>query len=232
MSSLKAQLSTSREDNRGTKGSRHGDKIEEKEKARVSLVVLVSEDVMLILSSKSRLLEMPPELQSMIAGKLDAVSLCNLKLVCKSLDTWTGDPPELSASEWLQYHSNFETRTRKRRKLQSFGCAGCKKVLEHGLFSDAAARRPLIKGRLCISCAIRNGHYDKYNFILGGEQVFGCRGCQKAKPLGEEDLCLVDKGRWYEPLPPFTRDLFVASRGRRWCHSCWSIVENYRSLDR
>ena len=168
----------------------------------------------------------------MIAGELDAVSLCNLKLVCKSLDTWTRDPPELSASEWLKYHSTFETRTRKRRKLQSFACSGCMKILEEGLFSDVAVRRSLAQGRLCISCAIRKGHYDKYHFILGGKQVFGCRGCQKAKPPGEEDLCLVDKGRWYEPLPEIAPDVFVASRGCRWCHSCWSIVENYRSLDR
>ena len=168
----------------------------------------------------------------MIAGKLDAVSLCNLKLVCKSLDTWTKNPPKLSTLEWSEYHASFETRTRKRRKLQSFGCSGCKKVFEKGLFSDAAARGSLIKGRLCISCAIRNGYYDKYNFKLSGEQVFGCRGCQKAKPPGEEDLCLVDKGRWYEPLPAAAPSGFVASRGCRWCHSCWNIVENYRSLDR
>ena len=195
-------------------------------------MVLVSEDRILILSSKSRLLEMPPELQNMIAGKLDAFSLCNLKLVCKSLDTWTKDPPKLSTSDWLDYHSAFETKTRKRRKLLSFGCSGCKKVLDKGLFSDAAARRSLVKDRLCISCAIRNGLYNKYDFKLGGEQVFGCRGCQKAKPMGEEDQCLVDKGRWYEPLPAVSQDVFVASRGCRWCHSCWSIVENYRSLDR
>ena len=168
----------------------------------------------------------------MIAGELDAVSLCNLKLVCKSLDTWTKDTPKLSTCEWLQYHSTFETYTRRRRKLQSFGCSGCKKVLEEGLFSDAAARKTLIKGRLCISCAIRNGHYNKYDFILSGKQVFGCRGCQKAKPPGEEDPCLVDKGRWYEPLPAVDQNLYLASRGCRWCHSCWSIVENYRSLDR
>ena len=186
----------------------------------------------LTLSSKSRLLNLPSELQSMIAGKLDAASLCNFKLVSKKLDTWTKESPKLSTSEWLEYHSAFETKTRKRRKLQSFGCSGCKKVLEQGLFSDAHARRPLIKGRLCISCAIRNGDYNKYGFKLSGKVVFGCRGCQKAKPLAEEDKCLVDKGRWYEPLPAVTQDVFVASRGCRWCHSCWSIVENYRSLER
>ena len=168
----------------------------------------------------------------MVAGKLDAVSLCNLKLVCKSLDTWTKDLPKLSTSEWLQYHSTFETKTRKRRKLRSFGCSGCKKVLDKELFSDAAARKSLIRGRLCISCAIRNGHYDKYNFMVDGKQVFGCRGCRKAKPLEEEDLCWVDKARWYEALPAATQEHFVASRGCRWCHNCWSIVENYRSVDK
>ena len=232
MSSLKARSQPHGKTTKEDKTTRHGNKIEAKEKARVSIVVLVSEDMMLILGSKSRLLEMPAELQTMIAGKLDAVSLGNLKLVCKSLDTWTRDPPKLSASEWIQYHSTFETRTRKRRKLQSFGCSGCMKVLEEGLFGDAAVRRSLAQGRQCISCAIRNGHYDKYHFILNGKQVFGCRGCQKAKPPSEEDLCWVDKGRWYEPLPAATQDMFDASRGRRWCHSCWSIVENYRSLDR
>lgn len=167
----------------------------------------------------------------MIAGKLDAVSLCNLKLVCKNFDTWTKDPPQLSTSEWIEYHSAFETKMRKRRKLQSFGCAGCKKVLGKELFSDASTRYSLIRGRQCISCAIRKGHYNKYNFMVNGKQVFGCRGCQKAKPLAEEDSCWVDKGRWYEPLPAVAPNGFVASRGCRWCRSCWSIVENYRSLD-
>lgn len=189
-------------------------------------------DEVLILSSKSRLLEMPPELQSMIAGKLDAVSLCNLKLVCKGIDTWTKDPPKLSASEWQQYHSIFETQARRRRKLQTFGCSGCKKLLDKGVFSDAAARNLLNKGRLCISCAIHKGSHDKRNFKVNEREVFGCRGCEKARPLGKEDTCLVDKTRWYEDFPEIDPGSFLASRGVRWCRGCWTIIERYRSLDR
>lgn len=171
---------------------------------------------------------MPPELQSMIAGTLDAVSLCNLKLVCKSIDTWTKDPPKLSAPEWQQYHSMFETR---RRKLKILGCSGCKKLLDKGLFSDAATRTSLDKGRLCISCAIRKGSYDKRTLRVDRRLVFGCRGCQEAKPPGEEDTCLVDKAHWHERLPRTDTGSFNASRGCRWCRSCWTIVKRYRSRD-
>ena len=168
----------------------------------------------------------------MIAGKLDAVSLCNFKLVCKGIDTWSKDPPKLSASEWQRYHSTFETQARRRRKLQTLGCSGCMKLLDKGLFSDAAARNSLKKGRLCISCAIQKGSYDTRKFHLSGKEVFGCRGCQEAKPLGEEDSCLVEKARWYEVFPKNNTGSFIASRGGRWCHGCWKIVKNYRSLDR
>lgn len=168
----------------------------------------------------------------MIAGKLDAVSLCNLKLVCKSIDTWTKDPPKLSVSEWQQYHSIFETQARRRRKLHTFGCSDCKRLLDKRLFSDAALRNSLNRGRLCISCAIQKGSHDKRNFKVSGREVFGCRGCQEARPLGEEDTCLVDKARWYEDFPEIEIGTFVASRGCRWCHHCWTIIKRYRSLDR
>lgn len=168
----------------------------------------------------------------MIAGKLDAVSLCNLKLVCKGIDTWTKDPPKLSASEWQQYHSIFETQARRRRKLQALGCSDCKKLLDTALFSDTAVRNSLKKGRLCISCAIQKGSHDRRNFKVNGRDGFGCRGCQEAKPLGEEDKCLVDKVRWYENFTEVDPGSFVASRGCRWCQHCWTIIKNYRSLDR
>ena len=179
---------------------------------------------------------MPPELQSMIASKLDTVSLCNLKLVCKSIDTWTKDPPKLSSSEWLKFHSMFETMARRRRKLQTLGCSYCKQVLDKGLFSDGAAPRNLLRrGRLCISCTIQKGSkpVSKRDFAVNGKAVFGCRGCLKAKPLEEEeeDECLVDKSHWYEDLPRIDIGSFDASRGRRWCHDCWTVVKNYRSLD-
>lgn len=189
-------------------------------------------DEVFIFSSKSWLLDMPPELQSMIASKLDAVSLCNLKLVCKGIDTWTKETPKLSASEWQEYHSGFEKQARRRRRLQTFGCSSCKKLLDKGLFRDGViARNLLAKGRLCISCMIEKGSYGNRNFKVDGRDVFGCRGCQKAKPLEEEDMCLVNKARWYEDFPEVDVDSFVASRGRRWCHDCWTIVKNYRSLD-
>lgn len=193
--------------------------------------MMFSAEGTLILSSKSRLLNMPPELQSMIAGKLDALSLCNLKLVCKGIDTWTKDNPELSASEWQQYHSIFETQARRRRNLQILGCSGCKKILDKGLFSDAAARSTLNRGRLCISCAIQMGSHLKRNFMVNRREVFGCRGCQKAKPLGEEDKCLVDSTHYFEDFPATDTGSFKASRGCRWCHDCWTIVAKYRSLD-
>lgn len=167
----------------------------------------------------------------MIAGKLDAVSLCNLKLVRKSIDMWTKNPPKMSASEWKQYHSIFETQARRRRNLQTLACSGCMKLLDKGLFSDTAARHTLGR-RVCISCSIQKGSYDKRNFKVDGKEVFGCRGCQKAKPLSEEDTCSVDKTRWYEDFPEIDISSFLASRGSRWCRDCWSIVKNYRSLDR
>ena len=177
-------------------------------------------------------MRLPPELQSMIAGKLDAVSFCNLKLVCKGIDMWTKDPPKLSASEWQQYHSAFETSGRRRRKLQTLGCSSCKKFLDKGFFSDIAARKTLNKGRLCISCAIQKGFHDKREFKVDGNKFFGCRGCQKAKPLDEENECLIDNARWFEHFPPADIGSFHASRGCRWCHNCWTAIMNYRSLDR
>lgn len=185
------------------------------------------------MSSKARLLKMPPELQSMVANKLDAVSFCNLKLVCKGINTWIKDPPKLSALEWQQYHSAFETGNRRRRKLQTLGCSVCKKVLDRGLFSDVAVRHTLNQGRTCISCAIQSGYHDKRLFKVNGQEVFGCRGCQKAKTLSEEDRCLVDEARWFEHFPK-NRDTnsFLASRGCRWCHDCWTSIINFRSLDR
>lgn len=174
---------------------------------------------------------MPPELQSMIAGELDAVSLCNLKLVCKSIDTWTKATLKLSASEWQQYHSMFETQARRRRKLQTLGCSSCKKLLDRKFFSDAAVRKTLNKGRLCIGCAIHKGLYGSRSFKADGKEVFGCRGCLEAKPLGKEDPCLVNKARWYEDFPEVDIGKFNASRECRWCHECWAIVERYRSLD-
>ena len=168
----------------------------------------------------------------MIAGQLDAVSYCNLKLVCKGIDTWTKNPPKLSISEWQSFHSVFETQARRRRKLQNLSCLGCKKVLDKGLFSDIAARKTINKGRLCISCAIQKGSYDKRLIKVNGQEAFGCRGCQKAQPLGEEDACLVEDGRWFEDFPEVSPGIFVASRGRRWCHDCWFAIQNYRSLDK
>ncbi|KAL9132611.1 MAG: hypothetical protein Q9175_006218 [Cornicularia normoerica] len=168
----------------------------------------------------------------MIASKLDAVPLRNLKLVCKGTDTWTKDPPELSASEWQQYHSVFEMRARKRRKLQTLGCSGCKKLFDQGLFDDvAAARHTLDKGRLCISCAIQRGSQNKRNIRVIGKEFLRCQECQKAKPLGE-DTCLVDKAPGYEDFPEIASNSFVASRGCRGCRDCWTIVEKYRSPDR
>lgn len=175
---------------------------------------------------------MPPELQSMIAGKLDALSFHNLKLVCKDIDMWTKDPPKLSASEWEQYHLTFETRARRRRKLQTLGCPGCKKVLDKELFSDVAVRKVIDNGRLCISCAIQKGSHDKRIIKVKGRKTFGCRGCQKAKPLDEEDRCLVDNAHWFEHFPQLRTGSFNASRGCRWCHDCWNIIKNYRSQDR
>ena len=170
----------------------------------------------------------------MIAGKLDPVSFCNLKLVCKGINMWTKDPPKLSASEWQQYHSALETSSRRRGKLQILGCSSCRKFLEKGLFSDSAARKTLNKGRLCISCAIQKGSHDnKRNFTVDDKDVFGCRGCQKAKPLNEEeDKCWVENERLYEHFPGNGTGGFVASRGCRWCHDCWTVIMNYRSVDK
>ena len=168
----------------------------------------------------------------MIAGKLDPVSFCNLKLVCKGINMWTKDPPKLSASEWQQYHSALETSSRRRGKLQTLGCSSCRKFLDKGLFSDQAARKTLNKGRLCISCAIQKGSHDKRNFTVDGKDVFGCRGCQKANPLDDEDKCWVDNERWFEHFPRNGAGGFVASRGCRWCHSCWNVIMNYRSVDK
>lgn len=187
-------------------------------------------DECLILSSKSWLLDIPPELQSTIASNLDAVSLCNLKLVCKSIDTWTKDPPKLSSSEWQQFHSMFEAMAGKRRTLQTLGCSDCKKFLDRGLFGSGAARSSLKSGRLCISCRIQKG--SKRDFTVNGKALFGCRGCLKAKPMEEEeDECLVDKVHWFENFPEIDSGSFDASRGFRWCHDCWTVVKNYRSLD-
>ncbi|CAF9918135.1 hypothetical protein IMSHALPRED_004219 [Imshaugia aleurites] len=173
---------------------------------------------------------MPPELQSMIAGNLDAVSLCNLKLVCKGIDTWTKDPPKLSAGEWVQYHSMFETQARRRRKLQTLGCCVCKKLLEKGLFSDTAAHNSL-KRRLCISCAIQKGSYNQRNFKVNGKEMFGCQGCQEAKPLGEKDTW-VDMPHWYGEsggsLEIGTASV-IECRGCRWCCNCWYIIKRYRA---
>ena len=185
----------------------------------------------------------------MIAQKLDPVSLCNLKLVCKGINTWTKDPPKLSASEWQQYHSALETSSRRRGKLQTLGCSSCRKFLDKGLFSDMAARKTLNKGRLCISCAIQKGSHDRRTFTVGGKDLFGCRGCQKAKPLDEvrslnssypipvslilqEDKCWVDNERWFEHFPSNRAGGFIASRSCRWCHDCWTIIMNYRSVDK
>ena len=168
----------------------------------------------------------------MIADQLDPVSFCNLKLVCKGINMWTKDPPKLSASEWQQYHSALETSSRRRGKLQILGCSSCRKFLDKGLFSDNAARKTLNKGRLCISCAIQKGSHDKRSFTVDGKEVFGCRGCQKAKPLDDDDKCWVDNERWYEHFPRNDAGSFDASRGCRWCHDCWTIVMNYRSVDK
>ena len=168
----------------------------------------------------------------MIAGKLDPVSFCNLKLVCKGINLWTKDPPKLSASEWQKYHSALETSSRRRGKLQTFGCSSCMKFLDKGLFSDTASRKTLNKGRLCISCAIQKGSHDKRDFTVDGKDVFGCRGCQKAKSLDEEDRCWVEKEHWFEHFPGNHIEGFDASRGCRWCHDCWTVVVNWRSVDK
>ena len=177
---------------------------------------------------------MPAELQSMIARKLDALSFWNLKLVCKNIHMWTKDPPpKLSASEWIEYHSVFETHARRRRSnLQIMGCSGCKKHLDTGLFSDAEAHKLLNKGRLCISCAICKGSHDRRILSVHGQKAFGCRGCQKAKPREEEDTCHVDKAHWFEHFPRNREGRFNASLGCRWCQDCWAIIQNYRGQDR
>lgn len=172
---------------------------------------------------------MPPELQSVIAGKLDAVSFHNLKLVCKGINTWTKDPPKLSASEWQQYHSGLESYARRRRKLQTLGCSDCKKLLDKVLFSDTALHKPLNKERLCISCTIKKR--IRRNFKVNKEELFGCRGCLKAKPLHEEDSCYVDQARWYEDFPGTGTGKFIATRNFRWCRDCWTPIANYRSLE-
>ena len=74
----------------------------------------------------------------MIADNLDPVTFWNFKLVCKDIHMWTKSLPKLSATEWVQYHSVFETHARRRHAhLQILGCSGCKKHLSKGLFSDA-----------------------------------------------------------------------------------------------
>ena len=186
---------------------------------------LVSEA--LTVGSKSWLLDMPPELQSMIAGELDAVSLHVLKLVCKDIDTWTKNVPKLSASDWVQYNSLFE---RRRRNLQDIGCSGCKNLLGKGCFSDRTVHKPLNKGRLCISCAIQNGSHDKRKLKVNGQEVFGCRGCQEAKPLEEEATCVVYEARWYENFPRVGTGGFLASYRCRWCHRCWNAIQRWHAL--
>ena len=158
------------------------------------------------------LLEMPPELQSMIASNLDALSLCYLKLVCKSIDTWVKDPPKMSATEWQQYHSAFETHARRKRcKLQALGCSNCHRLLDKGLFSDAAAHSTLTKGRLCIKCAILKGPYRKRSFKVNGQWVLGCCGCYKAKQLGDEEFSCWNR------LPSI-------KYRNRWCIDCWALI--------
>ena len=165
----------------------------------------------------------------MIVNELDAVSYCIFKLVCKDIDMWIKDPPKLSAAEWQRYHSILEARGR--RKLQSLSCAGCKRILDRRLFTDAAAREDLDNGRLCISCEIQEGVHDTRSFTVDKEVFFGCRGCRKAKPLDELDKCLENVARWWEKHPRTKQGLFRASRKCRWCHSCWDIIQNYRKLD-
>ena len=164
----------------------------------------------------------------MIASKLDAFSYCCLKLVCKGINTWIKDPPKLSPSKWLQFQSMIEA-PHQRHKLQELGCFGCKKVLDKGDFSDTAARKAVDKGRLCIICKTRSG--SKRNFEIKKNVVFGCSGCEKAQPLDKESNCLTGHAKWYEHFPRVRGGRFRASRNRRWCHSCWAAIENYRSLD-
>lgn len=143
---------------------------------------------------------MPPELQSIIASKLDAVPLRNLKLVCKGTDTWTKDPPKLSASEWQQYHSVFEMRARKRRKLQTLGCSGCKKLLDQGLFGDvAAARHTLDKGRLCILCDPK-GISEQAQYQGYWKRVFGISRVSESQAAGRGHM-LGGQGSWVRGLP-------------------------------
>ena len=169
----------------------------------------------------------------MIVGELDAVSFWNLYIVCKDVHMWTKDPPKLSTSEWIQYHSAFETHLRRRQtKLSIMGCSGCKKHLDKGLFSDAEARKLLKKGRLCISCTIRQGSHDRNVLKVNGQKVFGCRGCEKAKAFEEEDTCLVDKAHWFEHFPKTREGRFNASLSCRWCQDCWAIIQNYRGQNK
>ena len=169
----------------------------------------------------------------MIVGELDPVTFWNLILVCKEVHMWTKDPPKLSTSEWIHYHSAFETHARRRlAKLQVMGCSGCKKHLDEGLFSDAEAHKLLKKGRLCISCKTRQGSHDRHALKVNGQKLFVCRGCQKAKSFEEEDACLVDKIHWHERFPKTRQGHYNASFGCRWCQDCWAIIQNYRGQDR
>ena len=104
-------------------------------------------------------------------------------------------------------------------------------ILDKGLFSDTAVRTKLNQGRLCISCAIQKGSHNKRNLKVNGQLLFGCRGCQKAKPLDQEAVCVVGERHWYEDFEKIGTDTYLASRGCRWCHECWAAIENFRSQD-
>lgn len=135
----------------------------------------------------------------MIAGHLDAASLCNYRLVSKSLGTWTQETKGMNIDEWMQFNIGFEAQSRRHhRTLLSLACWRCKKLRAPDEFSDAQKAKSLQQSRACISCIIATGACTSVDFKVGGKKMFGCSACRKAKTLNEEHTFNgYGRGDWY-----------------------------------
>lgn len=181
------------------------------------------------MNRKFNLLNLPPELQSMIAGALDDMSLYSFRLVAKGLDTWTKHAPKLSVAEWKTLQSRLESR-RPRGDLLSLACTGCQQVLAKNCFSDAQVRKTVGRGRLCVGCVTKRCSGKPKTFTIDGIEHFGCQGCRKAKLLHEEDKCEENGALWGDFLPHSYISRHISSHGSRWCQQCWTAVRNYHWL--
>lgn len=70
---------------------------------------------------------------------------------------------------------------------------------------------------MCITCGIGNAHgwrLARFDFVVGGQKVFGCVGCLKALPLDQE-----------------TNEKPIIKDGHRWCKTCWPVMRNYQNAE-